>query len=792
MFDLREGRRAARGLWRSRAFAAGGLLTIAIAVGAGTAITRAAYDRLLAPLPFANERELVSIALSPNMPASKRTLEALRERTQAFGSITGWSPWGFLITGTGAAELVQGGRATADFFAVVGTRPQLGRLFIEEDGQPGRDRVAVLGHAFWQRRFGGAGDAIGSVLRVNGETVTIVGVLPSEFAFPPGSGDVWMPLAIDRADARDYTAGYLQLLGRVGPSVDIDAAARDLHAALARMRAEQPAVYSSQFGQNAQLRRLRAALVANHRTLLRLLLLAASLVVLVAAANLASLVLTRGVARQRELAIRSALGASRRSILLVVISELVLLGALGTVAGLACAYVSAPLLAPLLPASLRAGSGSFFGYLIAAALIAVVPMTFAVLSGLRIAAGAGRSALRTREQTVSRKASSALRLIVAGEVALGCAIAVVGALTGRSLWLLHQQPLGFELRNVYRAGVIFSSDAQNTDLGAKVERARSSIAALPGVERAAFTHLVPLSGGFWTPSLQIEGQSAPSEDRAIGWKLVSADYFATLAISTQAGRLFNSSDRAGATAVAVINAAAARRFWPGQDPIGQRIGTQLDGGFATIVGIVGDTRDIGAAAEPPPIMYRPFAQVPRTDGAFLFRIDNRRAAARIIPEITRIVREIDPDAPVTSAQSMSDQFALSVASSRTAAWLTGALAAITVLLSLIGTYGAVAHTTSRRIAEFAVRQALGATRLAVARLVVRETLRTVAPGLAVGLCLAAVGGRMIERLLFEVDALDPWSFAVIAVLICTAAVAASLPSVVRAAGAPPAAAFKMD
>jgi putative ABC transport system permease protein len=803
---LADFRHAARTLLRSRTFLVGALATLALGVGATTAVFSVVDAVLLRSLPYPAADRLVhmwehdSVQAPGVEQASLRNVADWRARSRSFERLTAYRYWVFNLTGGDRAESLLGAFVSSDLFPVLGARAALGRLFVEGDDRPGGPRVAVISDALWRRRFGADPRAVGSTVRINGETHTVVGVMAPGFEFPatiPGGAvlpsrelEVWAPLAVDAATV-DRGQRNWWVLGKLRPGVSVAAAQAEMAAIARELRAAHRDVPGA-----IAVRGLQAHIVAPMRHGLLLVFAAVGVVLLVACANVASLMLARTTGRARELALRATLGATRWRIARQLLAECALLalagGALGVAAG-----------APLVDALMRAApenlprlEGARVGGA-ALAFAVVASLAAAALFGLApaLAARGGAGALREggRGGTAGRATRRSRAALVAGEMALSLVLLSAAGLLLRSYAQLQRVPLGFRPEGVLTMFTLLP-DAKYPDAAARAafaERVVERLSALPEVERAASVNTLPLSGLGGTGSVAVDGRPAP---RPGGWpevdvRVVTPEYFRLLGIPRVAGREIEARDGADAPLVAVVNQALARRLFAGESPIGRSVyvwGPKP----RRIVGVVGDVRGDALEMAPGPAVYFPVPQ--GADPTMSFALRTAGDPAALTPAVRRAVAEVDPEQPLMMVRPLGDYVAAAAATRRFGLAVVGAFAALALGLAALGLYSVTAYVVAQRTREIGVRVALGADGGAVARMVVRGALGLAATGAAVGFVASAATSRLLAGQLFGVAAHDPVTLAGVALLLAAAAALAGWIPARRAARVDPAVALRAE
>jgi putative ABC transport system permease protein len=792
---------AARRLLRAPLFTLASVATLALAIGVNAAIFSAVEAVLLRSLPYSDTDRLVSVRINAaGASVDKATLAALRPKLRALTGLAGHSGWSFTTTGAGDAERLEGQMATPALFEVLGSRPALGRALDAGDDQPGTASV-VLSDALWRERFGGRADVLGRPLTLNGAAATVVGVMPPGFRFPDTRSGLWVSSPLDASKADDFNAAYLLLVGRLAPGVTPAQARDDLRAALQAVRAEQPDRYPAEFGRDAAVVPLRDHLVGATRPALLALSGAVALVLLIACVNLANLLLARADSRRREIAIRAALGATRGRLVRHLLAESLLLAAAGGAAGLLCAAWSLPLLARLLPPDFPAfGAVRIDAGVLAwtAGISILAGILFGVLPAARAArAGAPRELHAGRHAGLAGAGGHRLQgALVASEVGLAIVLVAAAGLLLKSVRRLERVDTGIRSEGVEMARWSWSGP-DRPGAGAQVvedmRRTLERAAALPGVTRAGAVHLTPLSGNNWNTSFEAEGRPAPAGGAVeVDWRVATPGYFGTAGVPLVQGRLFTEQDDRSAPGVALVNETLARRVFPDGSALGARIASTFEGDkqWVTIVGVVGDTRDLRLSEPSHPQMYRPHAQFPLGSMTLLLRTGGGTAA--IAAPLRAAVREAAPVAVLTDVQPLRRMVDDSLRPSQGLLALFGSFGLLALALGAIGVFGVMTYTAGQRIPEFGVRMALGADRRSVLGLVLRHGLGIAALGVLAGVAAAVPAARLLERFLFEVSPGDAGVFAGVALLLLAVSALACLLPALRATRVDPVIALRSE
>ena len=769
-FLFKDLRQAIRSLRRSPAFTLVALLTLTLGIGANTAIFTVTNGILFEAMPLREAEKIVWVAESnpqagyPRFPVSPPNFQDFRDQSTAFAAMAAFRRGNVTLTGGQTPQRLTAALVSAPYFEVIGAA-LTGRGFSPEEEPPGAAQVAVVSHALWRSQLGSASlEGLTTVL--DGETYEVIGVAPEDLPAPFDIFEIWLPLAMDLARyPRDYH--NLHVLARLAPETTLAAAATEIRTLASRLEEAYP---ETNQGWSAVLDPLQEQMVSNVRPALVALLAAVGFVLLIACANLANLLLVRTSARGRELAVRTALGASRLEVVRRVLLESLVLALSGGVLGTLLAVSGSRLLVRLGAGSLpRADAIGVDGGVLAFSL--GVSLATGVLFGLAPALRAARSdpqnALREGGRGGFRgKSAGILRQgLVTLQVALALVLVIAAGLLVRSFARMQQVELGFvaDDRLTARVSLPRGRYADETTQRNFYRQLLERVRAIPGVDEAATIAPLPLVGGRFFLELFLAGQPvpAPGEALATAVRFVSHDYFRTLAIPVLRGRVFDVSDDPEAPATAVVNQTAARLFWPGESPLGQRFTfddppTEASD-WLTVVGVVGDVRHEGHDRDAGPEIYR-LNPAGAFDRAVLV-LKTSLPTAKLVGPLRDAVAEIDSGLPVFEIRSLRDIVAGSTARPRFNTLILGLLAGLALVLAAVGVYGVVAYGVSQRLREIGLRTALGAQRNSLLRWIVGRGMWPVLVGLGAGLAGAFATVRLLESLLFGVPKTDPVSFA---------------------------------
>ncbi len=771
---------ALRMLRKNPGFTAVAVLTLALGIGANTAIFSVVYAVLLKPLPYANPDQLFNVFQAQPQEGvavdgwSYPNFKELHEQNHVFSELAGNQHHQLTLTGRGEPTVVNTSVVTPELFSVFGEKPLAGRAFYSDDGKPGAAPVVILSENLWRGVLGADPKIIGSSIDLDKRSFRVVGIMPATFRFPllTENEQLWIPLVQDPlfGSWMPRRGGHwLTVTGRLKPGVSRKQAQTELDAISARLAKEFPAENS---GWTIHMNPLQQDIVGDARSPLLVLLAAVGLVLLIACANIANLLLTRATSRAREIAVRATLGAGRARIVRQLLSESALLGLLGGVAGIAFAHWGVRGLSFLLPPSLPIMNtirvdNLVLGFALLLSVLAscafgLAPALFAANANLQLSLREG--SVRSGESRNRRRARS---LLAAGEIALAMVLLVAAGLLLRSFSKLMSVSPGFDAQHIVNADISLPQFQYSKPQQwiAFSDELLDRIHSEPGLQDSAVAVPRPIADGCANLGFDIVGSPPLSAgtSRTADFVSVSPNYFHVMGIPLLAGRLFDQRDVFSSSRVAVISKELARRYFPNQDPLGKQLffGFAYDAGVAReIVGIVGDVRDEGLGQTPGPMMYVPFDQVPLW-GANLV-VKSTLNVSSISAAVRRQVQAIDKDLPVTDVTKMPDIIDASVAQPRFRTFLLGLFAAMALVLAATGIFGVISYSVSRRTNEIGVRVALGASRKTILGMILWETLMLTLGGLAVGLPCALAASHLVGHLLFDVSPNDPTTIAAVA------------------------------
>ncbi len=802
MFLLRELRYSARALAQRPGFSAVVILTLALGIGANTAIFSVVNAVLLRPLPYADPDRLVRVwsafpqdgrELGTTSPLD---LDDWREQATAFDAIAGYpaiTMSGFVMTGAESPDEITTMHVTEDFFEVFGVPARSGRTLQKADHEEGSNRVVVLSHSAFSQRFGADPGIVGSTRTINGEPFIIVGVMPPGFEYPSADVEMWAPISLipDSGVPRRRPIRWLNVVARLADGTTVDQATAEMRAVTGRLAQEYPE--SNERLTAATLRPLHEQLVGDIRPAMLTVFAAVGLVLLIGCANVANLVLARAESRTREVAVRAALGAGKSRLLIQVLSESLVLSIAGGVVGAAIAVAGVRFLTGLAPAEIPRLSavGIDGGVLAFTFLLSIVTgLVFGAAPAFRVSLTNLSGALRDGARGTGKASGRFRNVLVVSEIALVVVLAIGAGLLIRTYNSLLRVDPGFDPENVLTLRVSArSTDGYVDFLHDAVER----IAGLPGVEAVGMGRPLPLRGDtFQGESLEfrIAGRELidPDNPPEAYMRFAGPGYFEAMGIPLLSGRDFTAGDDRQSPLVMIVSRAAAERYWDGDDPVGTSISAV--GQEIPVIGMVGDVRQMALSENPDPVVYVSHRQVPRSGMTFVVRSASDPSA--LIGAIQNEIWQLRADQPIEDIASMEAVIGASVAQPRFAMALLSLFAALALLLAAVGIYGVVSYSVSRRSREIGIRMALGAEPGAMLRLVIRGSMIMALVGIALGLAGALATTRLMGSLLFGVPAVDPLTFIAVGLLLLGVAFIACAVPALRASHVDPLVALRYE
>ena len=785
-----------RQLARKPGFAAVLVLTLALGVGANTAVFSVVHGVLLRPLPYPEADRLVVVWTQfPTMelnefPASWPEYSEFREQNRAFEEVGAWVGGERTITGGDAPERLAVTSFTWTMWDVLGVDPLFGRVFTEEEDIDGSDDVVVLSHGLWQRRFGSDAGVVGQTIELNGRTTVVLGVMPESFEFDVNAeGEAWQPMGIDPGNPPGRANHFASIVGRLQAGVTFERAQEDLRSILTRWEEDESIGHTwRRPGHPAFLRPLHQQVVGDVEASLFVLLGAVGFVLLIACANVANLLLVRGEARQREMSIRASVGAGQGRIVRQLVTESLVTAFIGGALGIALAFGGLKVLLAIAPDTLprveTVGlNGTVLGFSAAVALVA--GLLFGLAPALQAARLNIQAALREegRGGTASKGRFRLRQILVVSEMALAVVLLIAAGLLMQSFWRLQSVDPGFRSENVLAFSVSPppASYPDSSDVTGFYRDLMPQIAAIPGVTSVGAVRIPPLAGSLPPNDIQIENYVQPQDGIPTNAdvQLVTPGYFATLGIPLLQGRVFEDRDQLDGEIVAVIDEVLARRFFPGEDPTGRRI-RQTGSAWSTIVGVVGGVHQESLDIEPRAHLYLVHAQSPATwfavrDMTVLLRTGVEPLG--LVSSVRQVVARMDSNLPVYEVTTMENHVARSTATERFSMFLQLVFAAVALALAVIGIYGVLSYSVAQRTQEIGIRMALGADQGTILKLVVGQGMVLVFVSIAVGVIGALATAEVLSSLLYGVSPRDPATYvAVTGVLAVVAAFACYLPA----------------
>ena len=767
------------------------VIALALGIGANTAIFSVVNTVLLRPLPYKDPERLVMVweeatkaGYPQDTPAAANFVD-WRDQNSSFEGMAAITDDSFNLTGSGDPERLEGQRVSTSLFPLLGVEPQIGRVFTSAEDQPGNERVVLLSYGLWQRRFGGDAGILGRTLQLGGAGYTVVGVMPARFQFPSADDEVWVPVAFTQEDAANRNRHYLRVVGRLKPGVTLSQAQADMSTIATRLQQQYP---QSNTDLGAVITPLHEHLVGDIKPALLILLGAVGLVLLIACANVANLLLARAAVRQKEIAVRVALGARRARLIRQFLTESVSLSLLGGLVGLVIAYVGIIVLKAFIPENISQARAISIDYKVLGFTLLV-----SVATGLIFGLAPALQSIRFNQAETLKEggrdaatgaSGKRLRgLLVMAEVAISLVLLIGAGLLINSFLRLRNVDPGFRAENLLTMKIVlpdlkYERKAQRSAFYTDVVQ---RVQSLPGVRSAAVTTNLPLYRQGNSISISIEGspEPPPGQEDIIVTRIISPGYFETMSISLLKGRALTDQDTDDSPNVVVISEGMARRYWPGEEAVGKRIAVgkiRSPEDWIQIVGVVKDVRQFELTADPKPQMYLTHRQFGFFDAQDLV-VKTDVDSASMASSVRKAVWEIDKDQPVSNIRAMETILADSIARQRFSMLLLAIFAAVALVLAAVGIYGVMSYSVAQRTHEIGIRMALGAQTSTVLKLAIGYGLKLVIAGIAIGLVAAFALTRVMATLLFGVTATDPTTFTLISLLlVAVAAIASYIPA----------------
>jgi putative ABC transport system permease protein len=798
---LKDIRYAARALMRRPAFTAIAVITLALGIGANTAIFSVVNGVLLRPLPYPESDRLVALrqANLPNQPdtqvAPGNFLEWQRQTT-VFESLAAYRTVSYNLTGDGNPERLLAGRVSVGLFNLLGARPILGRDFLSEEDHPGRDKVVLIGQGLWQRRFGSDANIAGKTLKLGGEDFTVIGVMPADFRLPDQrERELWTPIAFKDSEKTLYQARYIDAIARLKPGVSLAQAQAEMSAISARLSQAYPQVNT---GWTATVTPLLDFVIGDVKPILWVLFVAVGLVLLIACANVTNLLLARAATRQKEMAVRAALGAGRLRIIRQLATESLLLAVLGGLAGWPLASWGLKALLAAAPQDLPRLSTVSIASIDNRALLFTLAVTlltafiFGLAPALQILKFDLNPTLKERSKGVGQQRIG--NLLIASEVALALMLLIGGGLLLRTVWQLNRVNPGFDDHNALAVTIQLPEKkyTDNQQVARFSEQLLQQISNLPGVDATGVARILPIVHDM-PVAFYFEGRPREEDNHLpqTNYSAVSPDYFKAMGIPLIAGRAFTDRDTVNAPRVAIVSQTLAKQFFPNESAIGKRINVNTGPeSYREIVGVVGDVKQNGLTKETRPHAYEPFAQAPDRFMTLIVRSSSEPTS--LVPAIRGKVLELDSELPLQRVMTLDSVISNSIRQQRFTSIVLAVFAGVALLLAVVGLYGVISYSVAQRTHELGIRLALGAQVKDVLRLVLRQGMTFVLVGEVIGILGAFALTRLLSGLLFGVTPTDAATFLAVPVGLTLVALLACYIPARRATKVDPLVALRYD
>jgi putative ABC transport system permease protein len=762
------------------------ILTLTLGIGANTAIFSLIDAVLLRPLPFQDAERLVMVWEDApkigytSIPLAPADYVDIKAQNKSFEDVATFTLEPYNVTGGGEPERIVAQQITANLFPLLGTQPMLGRNFLPEEDRPGGGKAVILSYGFWRRRFGGDSNVVGKDLLLDDQRYTVIGVMPQGFQLLSKETSLWTPKAFTSKELANRDESYLTLIARLKPGISVGQARSDIGALVERISQDS---HRRNIGLTSSVIPLRQQVAGEIRLPLIVLLVAVGFVLLIACANIANLLLSRGAARYKEIAVRTALGAHWGRIVRQLLTESILLAVIGGAAGLACALASFTFLRQIIPDSLSLGTGLKLNLTVLVFTMLVSVVTGAVfglapaLQGTRVDLNEAlkQNSGRSGSNTGHNRLRAAL---VVAEVALALVLLVGAGLLIKTFIHLRGLEMGFRPDNLLTLRTELSRQKYSglPKRAAFYQEVLSRVRVIPGVVSAGYVTAVPMVQKWGSSSFSVEGKEAVSGQDALS-RQVSPGYMETVGMTLRRGRYFDEHDGTQSERVAVINETMARRFWGEKEPMGSRFkigGADSSRPWMRVVGVVADIKEMGLEVSPKATMFFPYTQMAEsfwnTPREMAIRVAGNEMS--VSSAVRQAIWSVDGDQPVSNIRSMNEILGEEVAQRRVIMMLLGTFAAIALLMAAIGIYGVLSYAVSQRTQEIGVRMALGAQPRDMLRLIVSRGLALVGLGVVVGLVASFALTRLMKGLLVGVSPTDPLTFGVIALLLIGVAMVA--------------------
>jgi putative ABC transport system permease protein len=765
---LKDIRYAFRVLLKRPGFAAMVILMLALGIAANTAIFSVVNGVLLQPLPYPDSDRLVALRDSnlskqPDSQVAPGNFAEWQKQTTVFSALEAYRTVSYNLTGEGAPERLLAGRVSVGMFKMLGAQPILGRDFLAEEEQVGHEKVVIIGESLWRRRFGSETSVIGKALKISGESFTVVGVMPSTFRLPDQrERELWTPIAFKDSEKSLHQAHYIDVIGRLKSDISVEQARGELNTIATRLAEQYP---DANLGWNVRVTPLLDFVVGDTKTILWVLFSAVGLVLLIACANVMNLMLARAVTRQREMAIRAALGAGRLRIVRQLVTESVILALLGGLIAWPLASSGLKVVLALAPADLpRISAARIDGRALLFTLVITLlsGIIFGLAPAFEIVKFDPNSTLKNtgsegNRGVVQRRLGN---LLIVTEVAIALVLLVGSGLLIRTVWRLRNVDPGFNYNNALAVTLQLSEKKYSDDqkVAAFSQQLLQQTAVLPGVEAVGVARILPVIHDLPT-GIYIEGRPREPDSKLpqTNYSSVSPDYFKAMGIPLLTGRTFNDGDIANSVRVAIVSESFAKRFFVNENPIGKRINvTTGPEAFREIVGVVGDVKQKGLNRETQPHAYEPFAQAPSQFMTLVVRTSVEPNS--LVPGIRSKVFEIDNELPLQSVRTLDRMITNSISQQKFISALLAVFAGVALLLAIGGLYGVISYAVSQRTRELGIRIALGARVPDVLQLVLRQGMTFVLIGELIGLSGAYALTRLLVGLLFGIKPTDTLTF----------------------------------